>query len=762
MHRLIRSSASLVALSAVALLVLLLPISACGPSDPIQAIRQQQQSGKLEESLESIRALLTERPGDAEVLFFYGSTLTASGQAGLAEWSLREAMKDPDWLVPAGLLLATNSARTLNYEAAIDVATRILDVEPDNTAALVIRSNCYAHSRLYFEEALADVERITELDPDSAEALEPKILSLIGLERIDELTEAIDELGRRVDEGSLGEGVSGWFCATAAIFAFESDDIELADSRWSSCVEAYPSDPEVVVKAVQFYDGQKRVDRATQILRRALEDDPTERSYRVNLAERVRATGAVDEAQRVLREGTESENPRSAGAAWLDLAKHFQAEEDYTAAAEAVSRAVEIVERTADPGPQLLLEYADALLISGQYDRSLEVADQIRYAPYQNMIRARVAQEQRNYELALEYFDKTFLLWPDNPFGRYYAALAAESFGDFDKAASEYRHTIRIAPQATEARTRVARLHMAEGRPGAAIQMLRIKVNEAPLEAEGELLSLELWALTARGAEVSNALNEIRAGARGYVGIGAALARVAKGIRDRAGPALAVKSLRVNGKIDLADSSYVEALRALVEYSYEAGQGDEVAVDLEAAVAVHPDLASVREVVAFRLELMKAPPDEIRRAYGRVLEVEPENARALEGLGRLARQQEPAVALSYYERAAASSPGQVGPRFEAARLLVELGRDDEAEKHLVALLDEHPFDVGAASLLAERHLAREVASARTVDLAKRAVRFGGGAEALDLLARVHAGRDELELSEQAASRAKALREEHPD
>jgi tetratricopeptide (TPR) repeat protein len=181
-------------------------------------------------------------------------------------------------------------------------------------------------------------------------------------------------------------------------------------------------------------------------------------------------------------------------------------------------------------------------------------------------------------------------------------------------------------------------------------------------------------------------------------------------------------------------------------------------VDLEAALAVNPDAASLREIAAFRLELTGAPQQEIRAAYNIALELEPENALALSGLGRLVLSADPSQALSFFDRAAAASPLDVQPRLQAARALVALGRNDEAEERLNQLLNDHQISGEAAALLAELHLKRSLSSDRTLELAERAVRFDRGVEALELLARVHGARNELGESQQASERARKMRE----
>ena len=114
-----------------------------------------------------------------------------------------------------------------------------------------------------------------------------------------------------------------------------------------------------------------------------------------------------------------------------------------------------------------------------------------------SLILGRVAQERGDAAAALEHFDAALRLWPNNPWARYYAALAAERLGDFDRALEEYRYSIRIDQGATDARTRGAKLLVAEGDLLRAYQLLFIEVERHPLEPEGELFSMYLMARAA-------------------------------------------------------------------------------------------------------------------------------------------------------------------------------------------------------------------------------------------------------------------------
>jgi tetratricopeptide (TPR) repeat protein len=737
---------------------------ACAPADPLEAIRQQQAAGDLAGSLEPLRELLEERRDDPEVLFLYGRALALTGQTSLAEWSLREAMKDPRWRLPAGLQVALGALRTANYEMAIETTGQLLEMEPDNVEALLMRANAYAHSRLHDEAALADVERILELDPANLDAMEPKILALIGLERIEEAGAAIDDLGTRIEEadlGSVSENLPGWHCATAAIFAEESDELERAGELWDDCVERYPGHPNVVGNGVHWYDSRGLPDRSLEILRRASETQPDSRDFRVKLADRLRAAGRVEEAESLMRAATETEHAVLAASAWLDLVKHYQAVGEYGKGADAADRAIELAAEIAgDVSPMLRFEHADALLLAGRLDRALAVADDMSVPAHQEMIRARVAQERGQAALALEHFDEAFQLWPDNPWARYYAALAAESIGDFDRAVDAYRYAIRIAADATDARIRLARLHLAEGRPELALDLLRTKSDVHPLGLEGELLSLRLIAMLGNQALVVRTLAGIRQTLPDY--FGPALSHAAQGLAERGEPGAAIRLLRGTDAAlppDLTDPRQVDALRTLVEISREVSQLGEAEASVRAAVRAHPEVAAFHEILGRCLELRGGAAPDARAAYEQALALDPASAGALRGLARLALDSDPAAALAHFERARAADAEEPEALRGAAQVLLAMGRTAEAEVRLEELLRRDPYDADAARRLVELQLERGEVGERSVELAQRAVRFGGGADALELLGRVHERRDEPALASQAEERARALRDQ---
>jgi tetratricopeptide (TPR) repeat protein len=744
---------------ACALLCIALTTGACREEDPLARAQRLQANGDLEGSLEVLREVLAEREDDAQVHYLYGRALTATGQISSAEWSLRKAMEDPEWLGPAGTQLATNALGSANYETAIEVARQVLEKEPDNLDLRLTLAHAYARSHLHPEETLAETDRILEIDPGNTEAMEPRILALLALERYDEVGPAIDELGRMIEEDEdADEWIRGWHCATSAVFAMDSEEIETARARFDDCVERFPGHSNVVQTALSFFDDQKDYTRSLEILRGALEAVPKSLDYRRRLALRVRDWGDQEEAERLLKEGVELAEGPFVPSAWQILAKHYQDLGDDEAAVEAMRQAVETSRELGTVPPQLLFDYADALVLRGDFDAARAIADEMSVEAHQALIRGRIAQEQGDHAAALAQYEEAFRLWPDNPWARYLAARSAESLGQFDRAIELYRYSIRIQPDATDARFRLATLQLAEGNATEALASLQIAGAQDSLGIEGKTLVAKLLAWSGEQQRLANALRTFST--LGPVIYGRALAAAAEGARIRFGDEGAAQMLERYGarRVDAQDPRRLDALAALVELRHAAGSLQELEPAVQTAVKAKPESGASHAVLGRYLELRGAPEAEVRAAYERAVELDPAQPLALTGLARLARESDPEAAVGYLDRAAASDPDLEQPVLQAATLLVELGRPAEAEERLDALLARHPSSARAAMEIVELRLDRGEHGVETEALAQRAVRFSGGPDALDLLARVYRERDEPARATEIEARARSIRE----
>lgn len=713
-------------------LAVLTVLAACS-EDPLEQVRALQAKGKLEASIEPLRKLVEERPDDPEVHYRYGVALSATGQSGLALWSLEKAMESPDWRVPAGSALAAALTQMGSYDEAIDACDKVLEQKPDDATVLALRAMARIRSRSDYEAALADADRALEIDPDQVDALAAKSLALLALERVDEAGKALEALEGHFDDATQGLAGSARLCAVRASFAKEKGDLEVAEKRYDECLESFPADRVVVTEAVQFFDQRGRGDHSMEILEKALEKAPAAQSYRWALAQRLKAAGRRDEALSVLKAGTELDAPADAAEAWTGLASFYTQEEDYPEAIAAFDKALDLVPQ---PSPMMLFTYADTLVLAGHLDEALAVARRIEVAPFRELVQGRVALVRDHPAEALKHFTEGIRLWPDNAPSRYYSAIAAERVGDFDRAIEDYRYAVRIDPHATDAQLRLARLYAAMGEEDKALTILARSPGARMAELESELLQVRLLARLGRAKRPPPYLAQLLSQPAHW---GPAVAAMARGVHDRSGAAAAAKAVRGADRLDLTDPANAAALEVLVEYLAESGKPGEGLAQVEAALRAHPDAAVLHALHGRALALDGAAAAKVRAAYERALELDADEPLALLGLARITAGEDRDAAADLCERAIAADPDDRAAVRDAAALLARLGRPEAAEQRLEDLLDEYPFDAKAALALAGLRLERGAERDRTLELARRAVRFGGGPEAKALLERVSHG-----------------------
>jgi tetratricopeptide (TPR) repeat protein len=712
--------------------------------DPLERARKLQDGEqKFTQSLEPLREVLAERPDDPEANYRYGLALLASGQPSLAKWSLRKALDSVEWVERAGIPLATTAIQLGGYDEAVEVATRVLEKFPENVDALMLRADARIRTRRQYEEALADAERALELDPENQGAMVPKVAALLALERVDEATAALDALERRYSDESLGLHGSPTLCTARATFAKERGDLETAEKRFAECIEHFPSDATVLRESVAFFDAIGRADRSEEILKAALDKAPNAFGYRAALVARYRNAGREADAEALLRAATELDDPASAAVGWSAVALYSIETGKFDEAAQAFERA-----RASDPtgSTEILFGYADALVVAGRHDEALKIADQMTVPAHRSLVKGRVALERMDPKLALEHLGEGNRLWPNNAVARYYAAIAAEQLGDFERAVEEYRYAMRVDVRATDAYLRLARLQAAAGQNDLALASLEFSPGGRPEEDAAALFELELAARINRVPPPS-ILQRLQRERRP-----AAAAALARGFAARLGPKRAVDFLRAQKDIDLTDPQNAETLAAFVELTAANGAPRDGLARVEAALAKHAESAALHALRGDALAATGSDASAARAADQRALEIEPEQHRALAGLAALdAKAGARESALAWYQRAARADANDRASARTAANLLAELGRGEEGEATLAQLLRDHPYDAEAAIALAELRRARGAERDVTEELAKRAVKFGGGPAAQELLDKIEAERNATAASPADAS-----------
>ena len=711
-------------------LILFGAVVGCGSDDPIAAARELHREGRYQEAVELLGEHITAESPSSEVLFLYGRSLRLTGQPQKAVWALREAANDPQWMVDATLELATALMRAADWQGAVDATNRILENHPDLVAALMKRGEALSNGNFDDDAALADFDRVLELEPPNFRAQVLRISSLIELERIEEAGEEIEEIEKRGKELSAGDATLGKLCTIRASFADAEGDHDTALERFGECLERYPTHPTVLESALGFFDGRGESLRSQEALLAALEAYPTNTSYRVLLAQRFRIAGDVEGSEQLLREGAEIGDAQQRSNAWAALTDHFLEIGDESAAADAYEESYALME---DPGALETLQLADVAVRAGRNERALEITEEMEDGVHRGLIEAIVYLNRGEPERALTLLDEVQQGWPDNPGARYYAARSAEQVGNFDRAIHEYRQSIRAGPGFTDAGLRLARLHEAESKRNLAWTIGMQYFSARPDDPQILTLLLRLGDYIEEPHPVQRLMQRARLQPTWPLAVALRADRVETNLgRDQA-----IESILEEGGLDLTHPGSAAALSALVPRLVDAERTEEAQRLIDAALENHPAFAGFHAIHGEFLEASGAPDEVVREALERAVQLDARDPKALLALGRLhARQGDLDPALEYLARANASNPHDPEPLREAADLARQAGRTEESRTHLQALLREHPYDAEAALKLSRMLLAGSPESVKALVLARSARRFGGGDDARELLVEI--------------------------
>jgi tetratricopeptide (TPR) repeat protein len=705
---------------------------ACSPGSPVEEVRAMHARGEFEASLEPLREYLDDAPDDAEAQYLYGVALTSTGRLTAAVWPLRRAMEDPDWATPAVIHLANISVVTTDWSMAISLLDDLLAREPEHVQALNLRAYARAQSRQDYEGALADADAALAVDPASSDALVIRAVALLGLGRVDEAGEAIEAASDHFEEAGLGLAGSPRFCGVRATFAKEKGELEQAEEIFDECVERFPTHFVVIDEAVRFFDSIGRSDRSLEIVRSAYEAMPGVRNYRMSLVYRLELLGEHEEAEQILVDATESPNPVAAATALSDLAAYYFERDRLDEAIERFEQALALVP---DPGPTFVFAFADTLVAAGRYPRAIELTERMNLPSHRELILGRVALESGDPAAALAHFEEGLKLWPANAVARYFSALAAEQLGDFDRAIEEYRYSIRADSGATDARTRLARLYLAQGHQTQALEVVRHEPDRAGSDLlERALIELELRALLGQ----PNKLEETPlAAVRAPQNWARAVVARAKGLRARSGPEAAAREVLAADRLNLRSVANAPALESLVLDLSELGRSSEALARVDAALESSRGAAVFYALRGEVLARTAVDPEQARPSFEKAIELDADNAIALRGLARLeAAAHDTNAAVELYTRAAEADDRDTTALREAAALLQEAGRDAEAIARLDTLLERDPY-AGADALQLARLMLKDGAEAPSPDRLRVVLRtaafFEGSDEAKQLL-----------------------------
>jgi len=744
----------------------------------------------MEESIPILIELIEGGNREGEILYRYGRALSLTGKAERSVWALDAAREDPDWFVRASQQLAIDAHRGGNFEFAMEVFERLHEEAPgegeDDLMALLLEARVLVDSQDHFEEALELLDTILERFPEEETAVRMKAVVLLALKRPDDAYALLRASGvapaadgsregkgdgekAAAGQGSIAAGDTvaesaaaagtdeateadedsdfylefedeareAYWCAVRASFKREAGEIDEATKIVDECLVKFPNATELITEAVKLYAELGRDDRVQEILEKAYEKSPDDPEIRGALVQYLGRLGESKEVEKILRKTVDDAIAAGRGATnetasyWVDLAGFLMEAGRVGEALVAFDSANDILGDEASP--DLLLREAEALIRAREYDLALEMANKTPVEVHGLMLRGRIAFEKGEFEQALDLLGEAALQWPDNAPIRYYRARAAEGVGNFNLAVEEYRQAVRSDATLAAARERLAKLHLAEGDFREASGILSFQSPRKPSTPSTAMRILMVEVEARRGSEPDLNIPPDREYPVERVRR-ETIKALLRGIEGRTNPKVAAGVLAELEKESVAPirgAFLRERVSALISLDDIDGAVREARAGLAARPAdLDTKLALARALVAQGKDL-----DGAARLLREFLKERAEDVEALTLQGDLeAARGNVAAADESYERALGFAPDlwdALGPRIAH---LVDAGKRDEAIRRLEAFVTrDAPYDGRGALELARRLPADADSKERRARLAKQAIRFGAGQEAVDLL-----------------------------
>ncbi len=728
-------------------------LAACGPGadSRLDEVRSLQESGRFDESIGPLRAILADAPDLPEANHRLGVALVQTGQPDLAVGPLERSAGSGEFAVTSGLLLASAFLSMNAQDDAVRVASKVLEADPQRAAALRIRAQAHLGAGRK-AEALADAQKLAAMLPDDAQAavLLGSILADQGdLAEAEKIFVHVKQLG----DASGDRALSARGCLALANFLDKgARDEARAKEAYEGCLAGHPTDPLTLQLAAQFYDTRREYEKATALWQSAAEAAPDNLSFRTMLAERLAATGTVEDGEAVLAEAT---TEIGTAAAWQVLAdfqrRHGRAE----AAAGSIERAAEIAGGGDDA---LRFAQGDLYVELGRVDDAEAIASAITEPAYRELLRGRILLVRGDPAGALEAFSAGIRRWPSNARARYLAAIAARGAGDTERAIGELREAVRVDPTASDAALLLATIYLERGEWANAVQLASLHFEKRD-RASTQAFRVAIRAAT--GAKQYDTARSMLANLAHLKGTETLVLLERAGVeRAEKGPSGSLAVLE-DAKLDLTQPGHEPVLRAVAEDLLALGQVDRALARIDAAVAAHPDSGSLLELRGAALA-RAGRPAEARTALEQALEADPQNVRALTGLAKLAAAAgEIPQAVEILDRAAALGPADAPARYLAAQILLAAGSTEDAERRLREVVAESPANGSARNDLAWLLANRGTDLDTALSLAEQARRIQPTADVIDTLGFVQLKRGDAAAATALFEEALALRPKDP-
>jgi tetratricopeptide (TPR) repeat protein len=657
-------------------------------------LRDRQDRGKAAATLDEYAELAESHPDNPEINFRLGLAMIAAGRHTEALFPLHKAAESEELSVPAGIVLASTFSQTSNYAEALRATDRVLAIEPENEAALLMRTA--AAIELHDGEvALAASEKLIARAPDNTNYRMAHAGALAEADRLEEAEATYDEI---VDANVDGDAqIYTRACSSKiSLLRDKRNDLDAAFAQLEDCVARRPDEPDVLLSLIGLANELEKEDEVIALLREAAEKHPDSRQVLEQLTSRLVVADRVAEAREIAdAKAEEEDDPRS----WRQAAIMRRRTGDIEGALEAVERALALWptpdEDTRSFRTELLIEL-------GRLDEAEPQIEEFETQLYRDALSARLAQERGDFARALDLYARASIDWPQNYGLRVLAARAAFAVGDVERAKSDLLEATRQAPSETDAALWLAHVAFFEGDFRECLSFTSRQLKQRGIvNADTHLLRAEAFAATnrvPRALKTLDDLAELRDGEFRPVAW-AAQSR----LRARSDPAAALTRLETQvaeAGLDLGEPAQEPLLNQTFDLWLQTGRTEEAKKRLDAMLAKQPESAHLHGLLG-RLALTSGDAAEAERRFAEALERSPDDASALAGRALLAHQQGSLTeAIESMDRAAAAAPNNGDYPYIAARMVLDSGDREAARERFDQVLRDHPGHVGTANDLA--------------------------------------------------------------
>jgi tetratricopeptide (TPR) repeat protein len=324
------------------------------------------------------------------------------------------------------------------------------------------------------------------------------------------------------------------------------------------------------------------------------------------------------------------------------------------------------------------------------------VADGLTRTDYAQLLRGRILLTQGNPAGALAEFEKGLRAWPNNASARFLAGLAARDLGDWDRAISELRESVRANNAETDAALELARIYFERAQYQEAVAFAQQALSGAAA------CSSPSRTRSPRAPGPSSASSSARASRSRRSRSAASAARrcTSASTSRRARPGLRARSRSRSRATSIPrirlDRSAAAGGRPLDPREARRRSARD---DRPRARSRAEDRRPVRAARA-RARFAREGRD-ARKAYERALELDPASARANAGIAALrAKAGDSKGAIELFDRAYQLDPSEGDYGYAGAQLVLESGDTDGAATRLRELVKRHPGAAGARNDLA--------------------------------------------------------------